>query len=59
MFACNVGCAINPRTVIITGTGELARCLQHKTDHLCGELYIGRLGPAERGAIMRAIPPAP
>jgi peptide deformylase len=54
-----VGTDLDQRPVIITGTGELARCLQHETDHLRGELYIDRLGPAERGAIMRAISPAP
>ncbi|GLX02375.1 peptide deformylase [Microtetraspora sp. NBRC 16547] len=35
----------NPITV--EGTGLLARCLQHETDHLEGRLYIDRL-PAKR-----------
>ncbi|MEV4187801.1 peptide deformylase [Streptosporangium canum] len=33
--------------VTVEGTGLLARCLQHETDHLEGRLYIDRL-PAER-----------
>jgi peptide deformylase len=43
------------RPVRITGTGELARCLQHETDHLRGELFIDRLDPSDRGAVMRKI----
>jgi peptide deformylase len=27
----------------ITGEGEVARCLQHETDHLNGRLYLDRL----------------
>jgi peptide deformylase len=34
---------------------ELARCLQHETDHLRGELFIDRLVPSVRGAVMRKI----
>ena len=49
------GADLGRRPVTVTGTGELARCLQHETDHLRGELYMDRLDPAERGAIMRAI----
>ncbi|MBF8190818.1 peptide deformylase [Nonomuraea sp. K274] len=33
--------------VTVEGTGMLARCLQHETDHLDGYLYIDRL-PAKR-----------
>jgi peptide deformylase len=39
--------------VTVTGQGELARCLQHETDHLRGELYIDKLDRAERTAVMR------
>lgn len=35
--------------ITVEGTGVLARCLQHETDHLEGRLYIDRL-PAERRA---------
>ncbi|MFI7495150.1 peptide deformylase [Kocuria sp. M4R2S49] len=41
--------------VTVEGTGLLARCLQHETDHLDGRLYVDRLvGPAKKEA-MRAI----
>ena len=29
--------------ITITGEGEVARCLQHETDHLSGRLYLDRL----------------
>jgi peptide deformylase len=41
--------------VSVTGTGELARCFQHETDHLRGELYIDKLTGTERGRIMRQV----
>jgi peptide deformylase len=58
-FAYNVdgqlGYLINPRIVEATGSqdGELARCLQHESDHLHGELYIDKLAGAERRRVMR------
>jgi len=39
----------------VSGTGELARCLQHETDHLHGELYIDKLDSDERRRVMRQI----
>jgi len=45
--------------VVVTGTGELARCLQHETDHLRGKLYIDDLtGPERRQVIRRLTAPA-
>jgi peptide deformylase len=41
--------------VIVSGTDELARCLQHETDHLHGELYIDKLNDDERRRVMRQI----
>ena len=32
--------------VTVEGTGQLARCVQHETDHLDGVLFIDRLDPA-------------
>ena len=49
------GVDLGQRPVRVAGTGELARCLQHETDHLRGELFIDRLDPADRGAVMRKI----
>jgi len=31
------------KTIRISGEGEVARCLQHETDHLNGKLYLDRL----------------
>ena len=42
----------NPVTV--TGTGLLARCLQHETDHLNGMLYIDRLPAKARKKVLAA-----
>jgi peptide deformylase len=43
------------RPARVTGTGELARCLQHEADHLKGELYVDGLAGAERRDVMRQI----
>lgn len=38
--------------VQVVGAGELARCLQHETDHLDGVLFIDRMdGPGRRAAL--------
>ncbi|MBO0824884.1 MAG: peptide deformylase [Actinobacteria bacterium] len=41
--------------VTIDGTGQLARCVQHETDHLDGVLFIDRLDPAQRKVAMAEI----
>jgi peptide deformylase len=41
--------------VLIEGTRQLARCVQHETDHLDGVLFIDRLDPETRREAMRAI----
>ncbi len=51
------GVDLQQQPVTVTGTGELARCLQHETDHLNGELYIDRLGRDERRAVLRQLWP--
>jgi peptide deformylase len=53
--AVATGLDLGQEHVIIDGTGELARCLQHETDHLRGELFIDRLDAAERRRVMRLI----
>jgi peptide deformylase len=40
--------------VRIDGTGLLARCLQHETDHLNGLLYIDRLTAKARRKVLQA-----
>ena len=37
----------------IEGTGYFARCLQHETDHLNGNLYIDRLSARDRKRMMK------
>ena len=49
------GVDLRQEPVTVVGDGELARCLQHECDHLAGELYIDKLDPAERGAILRVL----
>jgi peptide deformylase len=49
------GVDVNGRPVTVEGTGELARCLQHETDHLRGELYIDALTGDRRRAVMRML----
>jgi len=49
------GVDLEQRPVTVAGDGELARCLQHETDHLHGELYIDALTGPERKQVMRAI----
>jgi peptide deformylase len=37
----------------VTGTGQLARCLQHETDHLNGVVFGDRLSSRRRRALFR------
>jgi peptide deformylase len=39
----------------IVGAGDLARCLQHETDHLDGVLFIDRMDPKRRRSALREI----
>jgi len=41
--------------VTLEGTGQLARCVQHETDHLDGILFIDRLDSAQRKLAMKEI----
>jgi peptide deformylase len=45
--------------VTVEGTANLARCVQHETDHLDGVLFVDRLDAETRKAAMRAIREAP
>jgi peptide deformylase len=49
------GVNVRQEPVLVTGTGELARCLQHETDHLRGELFIDGLERGERRRVMRQL----
>jgi len=41
--------------VTLEGTGHMARCVQHETDHLDGVLFIDRLDAAQRKLAMKEI----
>ena len=49
------GVDVDGKPIEYEGTGMLARCFQHETDHLNGSLYIDRLVGDHRKAAMRAI----
>nr|WP_026414064.1 peptide deformylase [Actinomadura oligospora] len=47
------GFDVDGNPVTVEGTGLLARCLQHETDHLNGKLYIDRLSTRARKKVLR------
>ena len=52
-YAVVEGLTLAQEPVVVAGDGELARCLQHETDHLRGVLYIDDLTGTERRRVMR------
>jgi peptide deformylase len=46
---------LDGRPVRVEGTGYFARCLQHETNHLDGQVYIDRLEGTVRRQAMREI----
>jgi peptide deformylase len=53
--AVATGFDMHGEPVILEGTGQLARCVQHETDHLDGVLFIDRLDDAQRKLAMKEI----
>jgi len=53
-IATVTGTDLHGHPVTVTGTGTLARCLQHETDHLRGIVYVDLLPAEERAAILAA-----
>ena len=53
-IATVTGLDLRGEPVTVTGTGVLARCLQHETDHLDGIVYVDRLPAGERAAVLAA-----
>jgi peptide deformylase len=49
------GVDLAQKPVTVEGTGELARCLEHETGHLRGELFIDGLDTEERRRVMPLI----
>ncbi|GHH62036.1 peptide deformylase 4 [Kitasatospora indigofera] len=52
-FAAVTGQDKDGNPVRVEGTGFFARCLQHETDHLYGQLYIDRLSKRDRKDALR------
>ncbi|WP_181019950.1 peptide deformylase [Nonomuraea typhae] len=48
------GFDVKGEPVTVEGTGLMARCLQHETDHLDGHLYIDRLPAKKRKQVLKA-----
>ncbi len=49
------GVDMHNEPVTVSGTGLMARCLQHEVDHLDGVVYVQRLDPALRREALRQI----
>ncbi|MGW2092851.1 peptide deformylase [Promicromonospora sukumoe] len=49
------GIDLDGQPVTVEGTGLMARCLQHETDHLDGMVYLDRLQKETRRAAMREL----
>jgi peptide deformylase len=49
------GVDMHGEPVTVEGTSQLARCVQHETDHLDGVLFIDRLDAEQRKLAMREI----
>ncbi|WP_026118829.1 peptide deformylase [Nocardiopsis salina] len=49
------GVDLRNEPITVEGTGLMAQCLQHETDHLDGVLYIDRLPKEERKRALRDI----
>jgi peptide deformylase len=55
MHAVVAGFDVDGNPIEVEGTGVLARCLQHETDHLSGTLFIDRLDRGRRKEAIRLI----
>ena len=49
------GVDVDGDPVTVEGSGFMARCLQHETDHLDGILYVDKMDRDERRQALRAI----
>jgi peptide deformylase len=54
MRSTATGFDVDGNPVTVTGSGLLARCLQHEVDHLDGMLFVDRLSGDVRRAALRA-----
>jgi peptide deformylase len=49
------GVDLRNEPLVVRGSGVMAQCLQHETDHLDGMLYLDRLESGERRKAMREV----
>jgi len=47
------GFDLDGNPITLHGTGQLARCFQHETDHLNGKLYVDRLSAKARKKVLK------
>ncbi|WP_240723214.1 peptide deformylase [Haloactinopolyspora alba] len=55
MYATVSGADVHGEPVRVAGEGLLARCFQHETDHINGEIYVDKLDRGERKSALKAI----
>jgi peptide deformylase len=55
MRAVARGVDLRNEKIVVSGEGEMARCLQHEVDHLDGILYLDRLDAQTRRQAMREV----
>lgn len=46
---------VHGEAITVSAEGLLARCFQHETDHINGEIYVDKLDRDERKAALKAI----
>ena len=49
------GFDVNGKPLRLSGSGLMARCLQHEVDHLDGKLFLDRLAGEARKTALRAL----
>ncbi|WP_019854783.1 peptide deformylase [Actinopolyspora mortivallis] len=49
------GVDLHNEPVTVSGSGLMARCLQHETDHLDGIVYLQRLDPERRRSALKEV----
>ncbi|MBA8823361.1 peptide deformylase [Saccharopolyspora lacisalsi] len=54
-YAVVRGVDLNDEPVTVSGSGLMARCLQHEVDHLDGMVYVQRLDPEARREALKQI----
>ena len=54
-YAAVEGVDLTGAPVRVVGDGQLARCLQHETDHLHGQLFVDRLHGRTKRKAMREV----